>query len=88
MSEAHIHPSDQVTCSGGVAVWYGTETDTAEHMVKRADTGLYRSKENGRNRITCEPDWKAHMPKRRPKPKEKPLAGETSEDATTGIRGR
>ena len=86
VSEAHIHPSDQVTCSGGVAVWYGTESDTAELMVKRADTGLYQSKENGRNRITCEPDWKKHMPKRRPKPKEKPLAGDHTEDTATGGR--
>ena len=69
VSEAHINPSDQVTCSGGVAIWYGTPEDTAEHMVKRADTALYQSKENGRNRITCEPDWRAHMPPRRVKKK-------------------
>lgn len=72
VSEAHIHPSDQVTCSGGVAIWYGTKEDTAEHMVKRADTALYQSKENGRNRITCEPDWRAHMPPRRPRQKTQP----------------
>ena len=69
VSEARIHPSDQVTCSGGVAVWYGTSEDTADHMVKRADTALYQSKENGRNQITCEPDWKVHMPPRRSRPK-------------------
>ena len=67
VSEAHIHPSDQVTCSGGVAIWYGTAEDTVDHMVKRADTALYQSKENGRNRITCEPDWREHMPPRRAK---------------------
>lgn len=71
VSKARIHPTDQVTCSGGVAVWYGTAEDTADHMVKRADTALYQSKENGRNRITCEPDWKSHMPPRRPKQKTK-----------------
>ena len=67
VSEAHIHPSDQVTCSGGVAIWYGTAEDTVDHMVKRADRALYQSKENGRNRITCEPDWRENMPPRRAK---------------------
>ena len=74
VSEAHIHPSDQVTCSGGVAIWYGTAEDTVDHMVKRADTALYQSKENGRNRITCEPDWREHMPPRRAKKPEPPKA--------------
>ena len=88
VSEARIHPSDQVTCSGGVAVWYGTAEDTAEHMVKRADTGLYQSKENGRNRITCEPDWKLHMPPRRPKKKqeEKPCPNEQGRENSEGIQ--
>ena len=72
VSEAYIHPSDQVTCSGGVAIWYGTAEDTVDHMIKRADTALYQSKENGRNRITCEPDWRAHMPPRRPRQKTQP----------------
>ena len=76
VSEAHIHPSAQVTCSGGVAVWYGTDGDTADHVVKRADIALYQSKENGRNRITCEPDWQAHMPQRRPKGKLQEKQGE------------
>ena len=71
VAAAQIHPSDRVTCSGGVAIWYGTEADTAERVVKRADTALYQSKQNGRNRITCEPDWQAHMPPRRPKRKPK-----------------
>ena len=66
---AQIHPSIKVSCSGGVAVWYGTDEDTMDHVVKRADTALYQSKENGRNCITCEPDWRAHMPPRRPKAK-------------------
>ena len=87
VAAAHIHPSDQVTCSGGVAVWYGTEADTAEHVVKRADTALYQSKENGRNRITCEPDWQTHMPPRRPrqKSKEKMRGGDRSEMNTAGL---
>ena len=71
VAAAQIHPSDRVTCSGGVAIWYGTEADTAERVVKRADTALYQSKQNGRNRITCEPDWQAYMPPRRPKRKPK-----------------
>ena len=71
VAAAQIHPSDRVTCSGGVAIWYGTEADTAERVVKRADMALYQSKQNGRNRITCEPDWQAHMPPRRPKRKPK-----------------
>ena len=27
----------------------------------RADTALYHSKQSGRNRITCEPDWRQHI---------------------------
>ena len=77
VAAAQIHPSDRVTCSGGVAIWYGTEADTAERVLKRADTALYQSKQNGRNRITCEPDWQAHMPPRRPKRKPK---GKNRED--------
>lgn len=42
-------PSDQ-TCSTGVAAWNGSET--AAQLVARADSALYRSKENGRNRVT------------------------------------
>ena len=83
VSETRIHPSDQVTCSGGVAVWYGTSEDTADHMVKRADTALYQSKENGRNQITCEPGWKAHMPPRRTRPK-----AQQKEDAAQQESGR
>ena len=81
VSEARIHPSDQVTCSGGVAVWYGTSEDTADHMVKRADTALYQSKENGRNQITCEPDWKVHMPPRRPRPKAQQKKGAAQQES-------
>lgn len=77
VAAAQIHPSDRVTCSGGVAIWYGTEADTAERVLKRADTALYQSKQNGRNCITCEPDWQAHMPPRRPKRKPK---GKNRED--------
>lgn len=81
VAEARIHPSTQVTCSGGVALWYGTPEDTAERMVKRADMALYQSKENGRNRITCEPDWRKHAPPRRPKgkPIEKQREGDSPE---------
>ena len=90
VSEAHIHPSDQVTCSGGVAIWYGTAEDTVDHMVKRADTALYQSKKNGRNRITCEPDWREHMPPRRaekPEP-QKPCPTGYSEENAKGGRER
>ena len=64
VAEARLHPAEQVTCSGGVAVWYATDADTPAHVVKRADTALYEAKQSGRNRIACEPDWKAHMPPR------------------------
>ena len=90
VSRAHIHPSEQVTCSGGVAIWYGTDEDTADHVVKRADMALYQSKENGRNRITCEPDWRAHMPSRRAKgkPVAKPYEINYPEDSLKGIWDR
>ena len=87
VSEAYIHPSDQVTCSGGVAIWYGTAEDTVDHMIKRADTALYQSKENGRNRITCEPDWREHMPPRRaekPEPPKPCPTGHSEENAKGG----
>ena len=42
-------PSDQ-TCSTGVAAWNGTELPA--ELVARADSALYRSKEDGRNRVT------------------------------------
>lgn len=90
VSRAHIHPSEQVTCSGGVAIWYGTDEDTADHVVKRADMALYQSKENGRNRITCEPDWRAHMPPRRAKgkPVARPHEINYPEDSLKGIWDR
>ena len=50
-----------MTCSGGVGVWHGICADTPDHVVKRADTALYHSKQSGRNRITCEPDWRQHI---------------------------
>ena len=87
---AQIHPSIKVSCSGGVAVWYGTDEDTAERMVKRADTALYQSKENGRNQITCEPDWKKNMPPRRPRQKtvEKPAETVRVENGISGLWNR
>ncbi|WP_295164658.1 GGDEF domain-containing protein [Selenomonas sp. F0473] len=68
VSEEPLHPQDRITCSGGVGVWYGSDEDTAERMVKRADTALYAAKQNGRNRVACEPDWETYAPKRTPKP--------------------
>ena len=90
VAEAHIHPSTHVTCSGGVAIWYGTEKDTVERVVKRADTALYQSKENGRNQITCEPDWKKNMPPRRPRQKtvEKPAETVRVENGISGLWNR
>lgn len=43
---------EKVTCSFGVAAY--REKDTPESFLKRADDALYRSKENGRNRVTLE----------------------------------
>jgi diguanylate cyclase len=40
-----------VTISGGVAVMH--EGDDASALIARADTALYQSKQNGRDRITC-----------------------------------
>jgi diguanylate cyclase len=41
-----------VTISGGVAGMH--EGDDAQALVSRADRALYRSKQNGRDRITCD----------------------------------
>lgn len=66
VAAACIHPSTQVTCSGGVSVWYGTDADTPDRLVKRADTALYQSKQNGRNCITRALDRAAPVPQRCP----------------------
>lgn len=41
----------KLTISIGVT-WFQGESDSAEQFVKRADQGLYKSKENGRNNVT------------------------------------
>ena len=89
VAEAHLLPERQVTCSGGVGVWNGSSDDTTT-LVKRADTALYASKENGRNRITCEPDWQKHMPPRRPKEKahDKEERGESAKNNVVDLRRR
>ncbi|MHB1291935.1 MAG: diguanylate cyclase domain-containing protein, partial [Sulfuricella sp.] len=48
--EMHAFPGiSRVTCSFGVTE-YGAG-DSAENFIGRADAGLYRAKENGRNRV-------------------------------------
>ena len=89
VAEARLLPERQVTCSGGVGVWNGSSDDTTT-LVKRADTALYESKENGRNRITCEPDWQKHMPPRRMKEKahDKEQGGESAKNNVVDLRRR
>ena len=89
VAETRLLPERQVTCSGGVGVWNGSSDDTTT-LVKRADTALYTSKENGRNRITCEPDWKKHMPPRRSKEKahDKEQRGESVKNNVVDLRRR
>ena len=89
VAETRLLPERQVTCSGGVGVWNGSSDDTTT-LVKRADTALYESKENGRNRITCEPDWQKHMPPRRPKEKahDKEERGESAKNNVVDLRRR
>ncbi|MBF1688374.1 MAG: diguanylate cyclase [Selenomonas sp.] len=89
VAETRLLPERQVTCSGGVGVWNGSSDDTTT-LVKRADTALYESKENGRNRVTCEPDWQKHMPPRRPKEKahDKEQRGEPAKNNVVDLRRR
>lgn len=89
VAETRLLPERQVTCSGGVGVWNGSSDDTTT-LVKRADTALYESKENGRNRVTCEPDWQKHMPPRRPKEKahDKEQRGESAKNNVVDLRRR
>ena len=89
VAETRLLPERQVTCSGGVGVWNGSSDDTTT-LVKRADTALYESKENGRNRVTCEPDWQKHMPPRRPKEKahDKEERGESAKSNVVDLRRR
>ena len=89
VAEARLLPERQVTCSGGVGVWNGTDDDTMA-LVKRADTALYEAKEGGRNRIMCEPDWQKHMPPRRMKEKtnDKEKRGESAKSNVVDLRRR
>jgi len=41
-----------VTLSAGIATWKGNDPSKIRDLLKRADQALYRSKQNGRNRIT------------------------------------
>jgi len=43
---------DVVTISAGVSAWDYEQLDTPTSVLDRADTALYRSKANGRNRVT------------------------------------
>ena len=44
----------QITISGGGTLI--SSSDTLESVLKRADCMLYQSKQDGRNRVTLEPD--------------------------------
>ena len=44
----------RVTCSIGVSVWHGEESDTPEQFLKRADMALYKAKQTGRDRVVLE----------------------------------
>lgn len=44
-----------VTISCGLAEWSGSETDTAEDILRRADTALYEAKRRGRNCVVASP---------------------------------
>jgi diguanylate cyclase (GGDEF)-like protein/PAS domain S-box-containing protein len=55
ISKSEIRHNDEtlsVTASLGVTI--GTSEDTIESVIKRADELMYKSKENGRNRITSD----------------------------------
>jgi len=44
-----------VTISCGLAEWSGSETDTAEDILRRADAALYEAKRRGRNCVVASP---------------------------------
>ena len=48
--------------SGGVSI-YPIDTSTEEELVNMADRALYRSKREGKNRITLHPDEKRDFPR-------------------------
>jgi diguanylate cyclase (GGDEF)-like protein len=50
IEKLEIHPVKQITISIGVTEL--KEDDTIETFIKRVDNALYKSKENGRNRVT------------------------------------
>lgn len=49
IDEIEIEPVGKITASFGVSVY--CEGDTQESLMQRADTALYRAKQNGRNRV-------------------------------------
>jgi diguanylate cyclase len=44
-------PILHTSCSLGVATWWPGSADSLEEILRRADTALYRAKEQGRNRV-------------------------------------
>lgn len=52
IAEHDFPGAKDLTCSIGISSY--RENDDAESMLKRADTALYRAKENGRNRVEFE----------------------------------
>jgi diguanylate cyclase (GGDEF)-like protein len=53
INEAQIHESFPVTCSFGVTRF--VRGDTPDSLVRRADMGLFRAKNNGRNQVVTIP---------------------------------
>ncbi|WP_295054246.1 diguanylate cyclase [Sulfuricurvum sp.] len=51
VEELHFADAGTITSSFGVSIF--TPGDTQESMIHRADSSLYRAKENGRNRVEC-----------------------------------
>lgn len=51
IAEGRFDDGKRVTCSFGITGFH--DGDTAFSLLKRADEALYRSKQQGRNRVTC-----------------------------------